>query len=107
MKAVVTLLILTVSGLTTLGQVVDGGNGHAIILDKQGSVWTIGRNNYGQLGDSTLQNSPKHKKIKNLKDIVAISRGMTTALHLTKMAICFYGEEIIMDNLDVRPLMTN
>ena len=38
-------------------QKVDAGNGHAIILNKKGIVYTIGRNNFGQLGDSTFKNS--------------------------------------------------
>ena len=68
MRRQITILILTISSLTLSGQILDGGNGHALILDKQGHVWTIGRNNYGQLGDSTLKNSPIPKKIKSLNE---------------------------------------
>lgn len=84
MRRQLTILILTISSLTLTGQKLDGGNGHALILDKQGHVWTIGRNNYGQLGDSTLENSPTPKKIKNLNDIVVISRGYDHSIALDK-----------------------
>jgi alpha-tubulin suppressor-like RCC1 family protein len=84
MRRQITILILTISSLTLSGQILDGGNGHALIIDKQGHVWTIGRNNYGQLGDSTLKNSPIPKKIKSLNDIVVISRGYDHSIALNK-----------------------
>jgi hypothetical protein len=43
MRQTITILILTISSLTVSGQILDGGNGHALILDKQGKVWTIGK----------------------------------------------------------------
>jgi len=84
MKQIVASIILVISSLVVSGQIADGGNGHALILDKQGNVWTIGRNNYGQLGDSTLENSPTPKSVKNLNDIVAISRGYDHSIALDK-----------------------
>jgi len=84
MRRTVTILILAITSLPLSGQILDGGNGHAIILDKQGHVWTIGRNNYGQLGDGTLENSPKPKKVANLKNIVSISRGYDHSIALDK-----------------------
>ncbi len=84
MKQLFFISTLLLSSLFTLAQVVDGGNGHAVILDKNGSVWTVGRNNYGQLGDSTLQNSPRPKKIGKLRDIAAISRGYDHSIALDK-----------------------
>lgn len=41
----------------------DGGNEHSIALRADGSVWTCGRNNEGQLGDSTTIDSYTFKKI--------------------------------------------
>ena len=61
---------------------VDGGNGHAVILDKKGNVWTTGRNNFGQIGDGTFKNSPHPKKVGQLKNIVAISRGYDHSIAL-------------------------
>jgi alpha-tubulin suppressor-like RCC1 family protein len=84
MSRAIFISILATFSFTLSGQIVDGGNGHAIILDKQGNVWTIGRNNFGQLGDNTLENSPTPKKIKTLNNIVAISRGYDHSIALDK-----------------------
>jgi alpha-tubulin suppressor-like RCC1 family protein len=80
--AIIAIGLLSSAALT--GQVLDGGNGHAIILDKKGKVWTIGRNNYGQLGDSTRQNAAIPLEVKRLdnKQIVAISRGYDHSIAL-------------------------
>jgi alpha-tubulin suppressor-like RCC1 family protein len=75
MKFIRAVLIFFLSHHFLFAQIVDGGNGHSIILDKKGNVWTIGRNDFGQLGDSSLKNSSIPKKVKGLKNIVAISRG--------------------------------
>lgn len=53
MKTVQLLISILISGYC-FSQQVDGGNGHAIILDKDGFVYTVGSNNYGQLGTSIL-----------------------------------------------------
>lgn len=39
---------------TTFAQMVDGGSGHSLVLDKHGTLWTCGKNNFGQLGDGTF-----------------------------------------------------
>lgn len=101
MRLQITILILIILSLTLSGQILDGGNGHALILDKQGHVWTIGRNNFGQLGDSILKNSPIPKKIKSLNDIVVISRGYDHSIALNKNGNLFLWAEIITDNLVV------
>lgn len=56
-------------------QQVDAGNGHAIILDRQGQVWTVGRNDHGQIGDGTLHNHQQPHLVQGLPPITAISRG--------------------------------
>lgn len=56
-------------------QMVDAGNGHAIYLNEDGEVYTIGRNNYGQLGDSTLVNSSVPIKVRLKTKAKYISRG--------------------------------
>lgn len=76
------IISILFTSITSLSQIIDGGNGHAIILDKKGYVWTIGRNNYGQLGDSSLKNSPNPKKVKGLKRIAKISRGYDHSIAL-------------------------
>ncbi|MGL5890415.1 MAG: RCC1 domain-containing protein, partial [Bacteroidia bacterium] len=74
-RNIITLVLLIISFNNCLSQTIDGGNGHAIILDQTGQVWTIGRNNYGQLGDSSLTNNAIPKKVKQLTNIKTVSRG--------------------------------
>lgn len=62
MKQIAILLILTVILIPVSGQILDGGNGHAIIVDRQGNVWTIGRNNYGQILEMALLTTPPSPK---------------------------------------------
>ncbi len=63
-----------------IGQQVDAGNGHAIILDKKGDIYTVGRNNFGQLGDSTFTNSANPIKLESLPGIMTFSRGYDHSL---------------------------
>lgn len=66
---------------SAFSQEVDGGNGHSIILDEKGRVWTFGRNNHGQLGNGTFLNSSVPIQI-NLQKIQKISRGYDHSLAL-------------------------
>ena len=43
---------------------VAAGNYHTLILKKDGTVWTTGLNNYGQLGNGTKTNSSSLSKVK-------------------------------------------
>lgn len=70
-----TLFISFFICLNATCQMVDGGNGHSIILDKNGIVFTIGRNNFGQLGNGSNENSPEPIKVSNLPKVKSISRG--------------------------------
>lgn len=64
------------------GQQVDAGNGHAIILDENGDVWTVGRNNFGQLGNGSFENSPVPVKVDGLPRITAVARGYDHSMAL-------------------------
>jgi alpha-tubulin suppressor-like RCC1 family protein len=67
---------------TLVGQQVDAGNGHTIILEDKGNVFAIGRNNVGQLGDSSLNNCNRPVKPHNLPKIASIPRGYDHSLAL-------------------------
>lgn len=56
---------------------------HAVALREDGTVWTWGRNDQGQLGigTSTDQNTPK--KVQGLADIVAVTAGCHHGVALT------------------------
>lgn len=67
--------------LTSLcAQQVDGGNGHALILDSLGNVYTVGRNTFGQLGDSTFESSTTPIRVTRIPKIAVISRGYDHSL---------------------------
>ena len=86
-KSVLGLLLLFVMVISGQAQQVDAGNGHAIILDENGDVWTVGRNNFGQLGSGTFINSPIPVKVEGLPKIKTVSRGYDHSL-----AIDVYGK---------------
>lgn len=67
------VFLLTIS--ISYSQQVDAGNGHAIILDEHGDVWTIGRNYFGALGVGKRKNATSPVKIKSLPKIKEIARG--------------------------------
>ena len=75
MKQRMIILFFIVLANICMAQSVDAGNGHAIILDRNGQVFTVGRNNFGQIGDSTYTNALKPKLVKKLPKISLISRG--------------------------------
>ena len=54
---------------------ISGGYAHSIALKSDGTVWTFGRNDYGQLGDgsNTYRNIPV--QLNGLSDVIAIAGG--------------------------------
>ncbi|MEO8205211.1 MAG: chitobiase/beta-hexosaminidase C-terminal domain-containing protein [Chthoniobacterales bacterium] len=69
------------SAAEKLGNIVaaDGGDGHTILLDNSGTVWTTGLNTSGQLGDSTAINKNFPTKVMTattpLGNVVSVSAG--------------------------------
>lgn len=58
-------------------KVIDAGRDYVIALKEDGSLWTWGENNYGQLGDGTEKKRSKPKKI--LDDVESITAGARSA----------------------------
>lgn len=63
-----------VSGLTDV-IMVEAGMLHAIALKSDGTVWTWGYNNSGQLGDGTVTDSTSPVQVNGLTDVMAIEAG--------------------------------
>lgn len=82
MKSFFCVIVMLCCTLTHFAQQVDAGNGHAIILDENGEVWTVGRNNFGQLGNGTMENSAIPIKVKGLPKIKVVSRGYDHSMAL-------------------------
>jgi alpha-tubulin suppressor-like RCC1 family protein len=57
------------------------GNGHSLFLKSDGSLWAMGRNNHGQLGDGTLINSDSAKQIVS-GGVAAIAAGESHSLFI-------------------------
>ena len=74
MRTLITSVFLFIFSISH-SQQVDAGNGHAIILDKNGDVWTIGRNYFGALGVGQRKSATSPVKIKSLPEIKEIARG--------------------------------
>jgi alpha-tubulin suppressor-like RCC1 family protein len=64
-------------------QTAAGGAGHTIILKSDGTVWTVGLNSSGQLGDNsvTLRKSPI--QVSGLSGVVAVAAGANHSMALT------------------------
>lgn len=74
------LICLLLFPFGLFSQSVDGGNGHAVILDEEGYVFTIGRNNFGQLGIGSKQSSDVPVQVPGLPKCKAIARGYDFSL---------------------------
>ena len=64
-------------------QTIAGGASHTIILKSDGTVWTFGNNNNGQLGDDTLVNKKLPLQVSGISDIAAVAAGGYHSLALT------------------------
>jgi len=45
-------------------KIIDGGNQHTLLLANDGSVWAMGKNEYGELGDGTFERKIFPVKVK-------------------------------------------
>ncbi|MDP4153674.1 MAG: hypothetical protein Q8865_09600 [Bacillota bacterium] len=63
---------------------VDSSNNHAIFLKEDGTVWAMGGNAFGALGNGTTKDSDVPVQVSVLKDIVGISDGFLEGLALEK-----------------------
>lgn len=54
---------------------ISAGNYHCLALTQDGSVWSWGRNNYGQLGDGTTVEKTTPTRVPNLSGVIGIAAG--------------------------------
>lgn len=62
------------------GLQVEGGGHHSLALKSDGTVWTWGRNDYGQLGDGSYTNRDTPVQVSKLSGITAITGGFDHSL---------------------------
>ena len=79
-------LLTTISSLTTIVDVAAGG-GAALALKSNGTVWTWGSNQYGQLGNSSTTDSTVPVQVKtadgNLTNVTAVAMGEKNGFAIT------------------------
>ena len=54
---------------------ISAGNSYTVALKKDGTVWSWGRNTYGQLGDGSTANQRRPVQVEGLSGIVAVKAG--------------------------------
>lgn len=64
---------------------VAAGSYHTVVLKQDGTVWTVGLNNYGQLGNGTNTSSDEFVKVEGLQEkVIAIAANNLTTYALTE-----------------------
>ena len=78
---------------SALAQTLAGGRNHTVILKSDGTVWTVGANVSGQLGDNTTTQKKSPIQVSGLNGIVAVAAGENHSMALTSTgALYVWGE---------------
>ena len=62
-------------GIPEITPMVSGGGNHTAVLNADGTVWTWGTNEAGQLGDGTTTASHTPVQAQNLENVIAVTTG--------------------------------
>ena len=86
-------LALTLVGSSALAQTAAGGLSHTVILKSDGTVWSVGANSSGQLGDNTTTQRKALTQISGLNGVVAVAAGDYHSMAITSTgALYVWGE---------------
>lgn len=97
-RAVAFVAVTIALAMPASAQTAAGGEGHTLILKPDGTVWAMGLNNAGQLGDSSnsLRNYPV--QVTGLSGVVAVAAGQYHSMAITSTGALylwgfnFYGQ---------------
>ena len=67
------------------------GNHYSVVLKKDGTVWTCGINNFGQLGDGTTTDNYTFTKVKNLINVSSLASNMLQTSFVVKQDGTLWG----------------
>ena len=76
-------LALTLVASSALAQTAAGGMSHTVILKSDGTVWTVGANASGQLGDNTTTQRKSPIQVSGLNGVVAVAAGDYHSMAIT------------------------
>ena len=82
-RCVSAMLVVASIAVPAAAQTLAGGETHTLILKPDGTVWSMGLNNVGQLGDSTNTQRSTPVQVSGLSDIVAIAAGGYHSMAIT------------------------
>jgi alpha-tubulin suppressor-like RCC1 family protein len=74
---------LLLSAAPALAQTIAAGGGHMVVAKSDGTVWTYGLNDTGQLGDNTQVTSGTPLQVSGLSDVIAVAAGNRHSMALT------------------------
>jgi alpha-tubulin suppressor-like RCC1 family protein len=75
-----------VPGLTGIVAIASGNTYHSLALKSDGTLWTWGDNEYGQLGNGTVTDSATPARVPGLTGVVTVAAGFGHSLALAKHA---------------------
>ncbi len=93
-------------GLLGTPRAMSAGAHHSLALTDDGRVWAWGRNDKGQLGDSTLHNPPSVLVVKTLRGAKAIAAGGAHSLALVAPVLTLDKAALNFGNVQINNSVT-
>ena len=84
MRRLLTVIVaMLLAAVAASAQTLAGGAAHTLILKSDGTVWAVGSNNTGQLGDGGTTSRGTPVQVSGLSDVVAIAAGAYHSMAIT------------------------
>jgi alpha-tubulin suppressor-like RCC1 family protein len=83
LRAIVFAALAIGLAMPATAQTAAGGENHSVILKSDGTVWSVGLNSSGQLGDSSNTQRATPVQVSSLSDVVAIAAGGNHSMAIT------------------------